>query len=153
MTRKNAISLILFLLAAILGVVGYKLASLRAIKAGLTLPVSACDPALGDCTATLPGGGKIELSFSPRPIRPLQAFEARLTVRDAEVRSAEIDFEGTTMKMGYHRPRFDLVNGSYRAEAILPVCLTGTMQWTATVLLDTPAQTIAIPFHFEVLGH
>lgn len=153
MTRKHAITLILFLLLAILGVVGYKFAALRAVKAGVTLPVSACNPAFDDCTVTLPSGGKIELSFSPRPIHPLQAFKVRLTVSDLEVRSAEVDFEGTTMKMGYYRPHLDLSNGSYSADATLPVCVTGTMQWAATVLLSTSTGTIAIPFHFDVAGH
>jgi len=152
-TRKNAITIILFLLFAILGVVGYKLSGLREVEAGVTLPVSVCNPALEDCTVALPNGGAVELSFSPRPIRPLLAFQARMTVRGVEVGSAEIDFEGTDMKMGYYRPRFNPANGVYSAEAILPVCVTGTMQWAATILLDTPAGTIAIPFHFEVSGH
>ena len=42
--------------------------------------------------------------------------------------------------------------GIYAADAILPVCVTGTMEWAATVMLTTPEGTIAIPFHFEVAG-
>lgn len=152
MTRKTAINLILILLAAILGVVGYKLSPLLRATANTTLAVSTCKPSLDDCSVTLPKGGKIELSFSPRPIRPLQAFKAKLTVHELEVRSAELDFEGTTMKMGYYRPEFKEADGVYSVDAILPVCVTGTMEWAATVLLTTPEGTIAIPFHFEVTG-
>lgn len=152
MTPKVAINIILVLLVAILGVVGYKLAPQRHIGTGAKLPVVACNPALTDCSVALPNGGGIELSFSPRPIRPLQAFKARLTIRDREVRSAEIDFEGTDMKMGYYRPPFNRADGALVADAILPVCVTGTMQWEATVLLNTPTGQIAVPFHFEVAG-
>lgn len=152
MTRKNAITVMLILLGAILGVVGYKLSLQQLPRAGHTLPVSACNPAHDDCTVALPDGGEITLSFSPRPIRPLRAFTARLAMRNVEVRSAEIDFEGTAMKMGYYRPRFNPANGGFMAEAILPVCVTGTMEWAATILLSTPDGTLAVPFHFEVSG-
>ena len=56
------------------------------------------------------------------------------------------------MKMGYYRPELKSTDGIYSADAILPVCVTGTMEWAATVVLTTPDGTIAIPFHFEVAG-
>lgn len=152
MTPKNAITVILILLAAIVGVVGYKYSLQHKPRAGTLLPVSACNPARDDCTVALPDGGEVTLSFTPRPVRPLRAFTARLTVRDVEVRSAEIDFDGTTMKMGYYRPRLNPVDSGYSAEAMLPVCVTGTMEWAATILLSTPNGSLAIPFHFEVSG-
>ena len=111
MTLKNAITVILILLAAIIGVVGYKLSQQQKPRAGTVLPVADCNPARDDCTVALPDGGKVTLSFSPRPIRPLRAFTAHLAVHDVEVRSAEIDFDGTTMKMGYYRPRLNPVEG------------------------------------------
>ena len=152
MTRKNAITVILLLLVAIVGVVGYKLSQQQKAHAGTLLPVSACNPARDDCTVTLPKGGEVTLSFSPRPVRPLRAFTARVAVRNVEVSSAEIDFDGTMMKMGYYRPRLNPVDGGYSAEAMLPVCITGTMEWAATILLTTPDGSLAIPFHFEVSG-
>ena len=93
MNQKNAITVILFLLAAIVGVVGYKLSLRQKPQAGNALPVSACNLARDDCRVALPNGGEITLSLSPRPIRPLRAFTARLTVRDVEVRSADLDLE------------------------------------------------------------
>ena len=152
MTQKNAITVILILLAAIVGVVGYKFAQQHKPHAGTLLPVSGCNPARDDCTVALPDGGEITLSFTPRPIRPLRAFTARLAVHGVEVRSAEIDFDGTSMKMGYYRPRLNPLDGGYSAEAMLPVCVTGTMEWAATILLSTPNGSLAIPFHFEVSG-
>jgi len=151
-TRKTAINIILVLLAAILGVVGYKLSPLLRATGDTTLPVSACNPSTQVCQVTLPNGGKIELSFAPRPIRPLQTFKAEMTAHNVKVNKAEIDFEGTAMKMGYYRPELKSTDGIYSADAILPVCVTGTMKWAATVVLTTPDGTIAIPFHFEVAG-
>ncbi len=152
MILKNAITVILILLAAIAGVVGYKYSLRQKPHAATLLPVSACNPARDDCTVALPDGGEITLSFTPRPVRPLRAFTARLAVRNVEVRAAEIDFDGTTMKMGYYRPRLSPVDGAYSAEAMLPVCVTGTMEWAATILLSTPNDSLAIPFHFQVSG-
>ena len=104
MTRKTAINIILILLAAILGVVAYKLSPLLRATGDTVLPVSTCNPSAQACQVSLPNGGKVELSFAPRPIRPLQAFKAEMSVHDVKVSKAEIDFEGTTMKMGYYRP-------------------------------------------------
>ena len=94
MTRKTAINIILILLAAILGVVGYKLSPLLRATGDTTLPVSTCNPSAQPCQVSLPNGGKVELSFAPRPIRPLQAFKAEMSVHDVKVSKAEIDFEG-----------------------------------------------------------
>ena len=152
MTRKTAINIILVLLAAILGVVGYKLSPLLRASADTRLPVSTCNPSKQDCQVTLPNGGKIELSFAPRPIRPLQTFKAEMSVAKLRVTKAELNFEGTAMKMGYYRPEFRNKDGIYSTDVILPVCVTGTMEWAATVLLTTPEGTIALPFHFEVAG-
>lgn len=152
MTRKTAINIILILLAAILGVVAYKLSPLLRATGDTVLPVSTCNPSAQACQVSLPNGGKVELSFAPRPIRPLQAFKAEMSVHDVKVSKAEIDFEGTAMKMGYYRPEFKGADGIYAADAILPVCVTGTMEWAATVVLTTAVGTIAIPFHFEVAG-
>lgn len=150
MTRKAAINIILVLLIVILGVVGYKLSPLMHPSASVMLPAAKCDPGAQDCTAALPDGGHIELSFNPRPIHPLEAFKADVAVRGTTVVSAELDFDGSTMKMGYYRPKLTESNGRYSAEVILPVCVTGTMEWAATVLLTTPDGTIAVPFHFDV---
>ena len=152
MTRKTAINIIIVLLAAILGIVGFKLSPLLRATGDTMLPASTCNPSTQDCQITLPNGGKVGLSLTPRPIRPLQAFRAELSVDGIVVNKAELDFEGTAMKMGYYRPELKEADGVYSAEAILPVCVTGTMEWAATVLLTTPNGTIAIPFHFEVAG-
>ena len=152
MTRNTAINIILVLLAAILGVVGFKLSLVLRPTGDTTLPVSACNPSTLDCEVALPKGGRIRLSFTPRPVRPLQAFKAKMSVDGVVINKAELDFEGTAMKMGFYRPELKKANGGYSAEVILPVCVTGTMEWAATALLTTPEGTIAIPFHFEVAG-
>jgi hypothetical protein len=54
------------------------------------------------------------------------------------------------MKMGYNRSQLERQSGSDRAsrQASLPVCITGSMEWEATVLVDTGKAILAIPFRF-----
>ena len=40
----------------------------------------------------------------------------------------------------------------YVGQAMLPVCVTGTMSWTATMYLTRKGQRIALPFQFVVSG-
>ena len=49
------------------------------------------------------------------------------------------------MKMGYYRPRLNPLDGGYSAETMLPVCVTGTMEWAATILLSTPTAAWRFP--------
>ena len=39
--------------------------------------------------------------------------------------------------------------GSYTAEVTLPVCITGSMDWQATVLIETGGERVAIPYRFS----
>jgi hypothetical protein len=53
------------------------------------------------------------------------------------------------MDMGYNRlPLTRNSSGAYSAQAALPVCITGRMEWRATLLLDDGRRRITIPFLF-----
>lgn len=152
MTEYARFPIVIVLVIAILGVIGYKLSPWLRPKADLTLPVAACNPGLQVCTATLPDGGQLELSIEPRPIRALQTLSLNVAVSGLQAKTVEIDFDGTQMKMGYNRPSLTGSNGRFTGQTILPVCVTGSMQWAATVLISTETRTIAVPFHFKVAG-
>ena len=140
------------LLLAILGVVGYKLSPMRSQNADVTLPFTSCSPALQPCTMMLPNGHTLDFSIEPRPVKPLQPLLMKVTAEGAEVRSVDVDFNGTDMDMGYNRVSLTRDQQGFSGQAMLPVCVTGTMTWTATVLLTTPTQRIAVPFHFVIAG-
>jgi len=151
--KKNLFPIIVTgLLVAILGVVGYKLSPMRGQMADVTLPLSTCSPDLQACTATLPDGRRLDFSIEPRPIKALQPMHLEVTVQGAGVQSVDVDFNGTEMDMGYNRIKLTEGQHGFSGQTMLPVCVTGTMTWTATVLLTTPTQRIAIPFHFVVAG-
>ncbi len=54
--------------------------------------------------------------------------------------------------MGYNRVALNTTdgNGRFVGEASLPVCVSGGMNWMATVLVETDRQRIAVPYRFGV---
>ncbi|MCB1967037.1 MAG: hypothetical protein H6941_12345 [Candidatus Accumulibacter sp.] len=142
----------ILLTLAILGVIGYRLAPLLSPKADIALPLSSCKLEQQSCTATLPDGGELEFSIEPRPIPALKPLQLQASFRGSEVRKVEVDFAGTEMKMGYNRPQLTGQPGSpprFSGQASLPVCITGSMEWDATVLVDTGTALVAVPFRFQ----
>ena len=152
MTKKLLLDAVILLALAVLGVVGYKLAPLFNPKTDVALPISSCDPGKQACVATLPDGGQLEFSIEPRPVPALKPLKLQVTLKGSEARRIEVDFAGTDMKMGYNRPALEGEHGRYIGQAHLPVCITGKMEWEATVLVETSKALVAIPFRFEAIG-
>jgi hypothetical protein len=161
MSKKLLLDLAILLALAILGVLGYKLAPLFNPKTDVTLPLSGCNLSQQACAATLPDGGQLEFSIEPRPIPSLKSLKLQVTLQGSDARKVEVDFAGTDMKMGYNRPLLDVENSRtgqssatirFSGQAVLPVCITGTMDYDATVLVETGKEWIAVPFRFSVSG-
>lgn len=143
---------IVALLLALAGA-GYLLLPLLAPRADITLPLSDCDLNQTPCTIALPGGGTLEVAIGPRPIPVLKPLKVEAKARDGKVNKVEIDFAGIDMKMGYNRPRLEsLGDGRFAGEASLPVCITGGMEWEATVIVETRGAVVAAPFRFRTEG-
>ena len=156
MPRPALASIALALALAILGVLGYKLSPRLFPRADLGLPAIRCDLNLQPCSATLPGGGQLTLSVMPRPIRPLQQLQLSVHLSDVQAERVEVDFDGVDMRMGLNRVRLAppaSPEAPFSGQGMLPVCVSGDMQWAASVLLDTTAGRIAVPFHFPVPAH
>lgn len=132
--------------------IGHKMSPLLLPKADLTGIVEpGCDLQLRACPATLPGGGRLDLSITPRPIPFLQTLRVEVTVSGVEPRKVEVDFAGESMNMGYNRSEFPAAGaGRYVGAAALPVCVSGGMTWVATVIIETDRQRIAVPYRFDV---
>ena len=145
---------ILFALILI-GVAGYWYSPLLLPKSDLAgSPDPGCDLHRQACGANLPGGGRIELAITPRPIPVVQPLAIEVRVTGLAPRKAEVDFAGIGMNMGYNRPALSAVeSGRFAGSASLPVCITGTMPWRATVLLETDRQRISVPFRFDSKPH
>jgi hypothetical protein len=159
MKINHLATLALSLCLAIIGVVGYKLAPTAPADSVTRLAPIACNPGQGRCASPLPGGGLLELSLAPQPIRPLQQQDIELTLRGpdaAAVEEVSVEFSGRDMDMGTLRSRLSLgeseISKHFRGQVMLPVCITGSMTWAATVLISGKQGRLAVPFHFEVAG-
>jgi hypothetical protein len=146
----------LAMVAALLAtaIIGHRFSPLLLPKADVTgVAEPNCDLQRRACPATLPDGGRLELSITPRPIPFLQALRVELTIAGIEAKKVELDLAGATMNMGYNRSEFSATGpGRFAGEASLPVCVSGGMTWVATVIVHTDRQRIAVPYRFDV-GH
>jgi hypothetical protein len=161
MSKKLLLDLAILLALAILGVLGYKLAPLFNPKTDVALPLSRCNLSQQTCAATLPDGGQLEFSIEPRPIPALKPLKLQVTLHGSEARKVEVDFAGTDMKMGYNRPALvsetpeivqNRLSARFVGQTVLPICISGTMDYDATLLLETGKEWVAVPFRFSVTG-
>lgn len=154
MKKKLLIDLIGLLLIALVVVVGYKLSPLLLPQAEqVAHPDAACDLQRQACRAELPGGGAVELVFGTQPIPMVKPFAVQITSEGLTVDRAEIDFSGIDMNMGLNRPQLTAAgNGRFVGSASLPLCITGSMDWQATVLLSSAQGRIAVPYRFTTGG-
>lgn len=155
MNRKILIDTIGILLIALVVVVGYKYSPLLLPKADVVVqPDPACDLQRQACRVQLPAGGSVELAMGTRPVPMVKPFVVEVKAAGFSPQRIEVDFAGIDMNMGLNRP--ELVargDGLFSGEATLPVCITGAMDWQATVLIENGSERIAIPYRFSSGSH
>jgi len=152
--KSHLLNLAMVAALLVTAIVGHQLSPLLLPKADATGAAEpGCDLQRRACPATLPDGGRLEFSITPRPIPFLQALRVEVTITGIEARKVEVDLAGETMNMGYNRSEiFATSPGRYVGETSLPVCVSGGMTWVATVIVQTDRQRIAVPYRFDV-GH
>ncbi len=155
MNKKLLIDVIGILLIALVVVVGYKLSPLLLPRADVVIqPDPACNLQRQACAVKLPSGGSVELAMATRPIPMVKPFEVRVTTRGFAPGRVEVDFAGIEMNMGLNRPELATRgDGRFAGQVTLPVCITGAMDWQATVLIETGGERIAIPYRFSSGSH
>lgn len=150
-TRRPLLADLAILLVLIaIAVLGYHYSPLLLPKADLTLtPSAGCDLNRQTCRAKLPDGRSIDVAITPHPIPVVKPLRVEVAFHGIEARKVEIDFAGATMNMGYNRQALVAeAPDRYTGEAMLPVCVTGRMEWLATLLVETESQRISVPFLF-----
>lgn len=155
LNKKILIDLIGVLLIALVVVVGYKLSPLLLPKADVTVqPDPACNLQKQVCSVQLPSGGSVRLSMGTQPIPLVKPFVVTVEVSGTTPSRVEVDFAGVDMNMGINRPQLQSsAAGRFVGEATLPVCITGHMDWQATVLLEIGRERVAIPYRFSSGEH
>ncbi|MFH1661268.1 MAG: hypothetical protein ABIG35_18360 [Pseudomonadota bacterium] len=150
MNKKILIDVIGLELIALVVVVGYKLSPMLLPKADITVqPDPVCNLQREACSVALPSGGNVTLAMGTRPVPLVKPFEVQVATSGFSPARVEVDFSGIEMNMGYNRPELAARGtGSYAAEVTLPVCITGSMDWQATVLIETGSERVAIPYRF-----
>ena len=142
--------LALALAVACCAVVAYKLVPPLLRERIETLPPLVCNPAAERCAAALPGGGSMAFSIAPAPILPLKPLQLEVILNGPTAEHVETSFQGVTMDMGYNRSILSGTGTRFTGQAMLPVCTTGAMRWSATVRITSRAGAVAVPFHFDV---
>lgn len=148
--KKILVDAIGVLLIALVVVMGYKLSPLLLPKIDVIVqPGPGCELQKAPCEASLPGGGSLHFGITPRPIPMVSPLQLDVSITGQEATKVEVDFTGANMNMGLNRPRLvALGDGHFNGQGTLPVCVTGGMDWQATVLVETGRERIAIPFRF-----
>jgi hypothetical protein len=117
-------------------------------------PDPACNLQHQACMVKLPSGGGVELSMGTRPIPMVKPFEVRVTTTGFVPTRVEVDFAGIDMNMGLNRPELTAHgDGRFAGQVMLPVCITGAMDWQVTVLIESGGERIAIPYRFSSGRH
>ena len=150
MNRNLLLDGLLLGAVALLAIVTYQLLPLIAPRTDVNLPLSDCDLNQGSCQATLPEEVVLTVSIAPRPIPVVKPLHLEMTLSRPVARQIEVDFAGVAMQMGYNRIRLlEQPDGlRFVGQGDLPVCVTGAMQWQATVIVKTDKATIGVPFRF-----
>lgn len=153
--KKILIDVIGLELIALVVVIGYKLSPILLPQADLTVqPDPVCNLQREACRVTLPAGGQVELRMGTHPVPLVKPFEVAVTTSGFSPTRVDVDFAGIDMNMGLNRPQLMARQpGEYSAEATLPVCISGHMDWQATVLIETGRERIAIPYRFSTVEH
>ena len=138
---------IIMLLAGVLAALVWQRVRLPA-EAVLAVAEPDCDLHTAPCRAWLPDGRWVELEISPRPIEMLRPLELQVRAGGLAAGAARVDIAGEDMYMGFNRPELAADGNGFAGSGILPMCVTDSMTWRATVLLDTPEGTVAAPFRF-----
>ncbi|MGM0679310.1 MAG: hypothetical protein ACQESY_05525 [Pseudomonadota bacterium] len=117
----------------------------------MSVTETACQKTRAACRATHPELGDIALRF-PEGAYYMQRFEAELHLAKAtELDQVTLDLDMTDMDMG--RNRFKLSpagDGIWRGELLLPICVTGRVDWQISVQVDSEGRRYTAQFPLTV---
>lgn len=105
-----------------------------------------CDLNLGACGVET-DRGRVTLTITPGPIRPLKPLQAVVTLQGFEAERVELIFTGIDVDMGrFSYPLKRSGDGRFEGRVALSICSQSRMIWQAMVVID---ETVQLPFRFE----
>jgi len=129
---------------------GYHYSPLLLPRADLTMTSDpACNLNRQACRVSLADGGSLELTIQPRPIPVVSPLTIEAKLNGIAAESVELDFAGADMEMGHNRVVLSPTgNGNFSGTASLPVCVTGRMNWRATLLIGSGGRRLSVAYNF-----
>jgi len=113
---------------------------------------SDCNLNRAPCEAVFPGGARLHISVTPRPIPLLTPVIVEVRLVGLKAESVQIDLNSPDMNMGYNRhvlvPRSD---GAFAGRAVLPVCVRDRMTWQLQATARTSSGPVGATFEFETV--
>ena len=152
--------LVVTVLAFIVGVGAFSFLSLGSggPDANILTVQGECDLSRSSCTAQDQSGHEVNISLSPRPVPLLEdvAIDVAVTGMD-RLRVAQISVEGLNMYMGIQIVPLTIISSDNASEQKLtgtlqlPVCTSRTMQWRATLVLQTSTKEYRAAYPFTTI--
>ena len=130
--------------------VGYKFKDFLSPEAAMIATLDeSCDLREGQCSSTLPSGGKVVFSIQPKNIPLISPLQLDVEIEGVKVSNIDVDFIGIGMDMGYNRSRLKEVDKThFTGSGMLSICARSKMEWEARVSLQTEKGLIVVPFRF-----
>ena len=152
--------IIIFLAVVVIGLATYHFAIIPKQEAKqsilLETATQTCNPVSAPCQAS--DSKHIVTLHFPEKVVYLKPFRMRVTMQGynaALIEKVDVDFKMVGMDMGLNRftlSQHDAKNSnlSYEGEGILPVCVSGRVDWIANVYVVTTNKVYEAVFEFKV---
>ncbi len=141
----------LVLLVTLGGVAWYKNQQTKPIEiTAEALVDDSCKLNKTSCQSIIPTAGKVNFSILPKPIPLVSEISLNIETNIKNIKQVLIDFQGVDMKMGPNKVILKQQSqGEYAGKGMLPVCIRYSMNWKASVYIETDEGLFMAPYIFE----
>jgi hypothetical protein len=139
------------LLASLGGVAWYK----NQLNTPLEITAQAevddsCDINLKACSLTISNAGQVSFSITPKPIPLVSDLSLLVKTSLKDIKQVMVDFKGIDMEMGPNQVILKKnADGDFYGKGMLPVCIRYSMNWKASVYIETKSGLYVAPYIFE----
>lgn len=102
------------------------------------------------CYSSIPNIGKISFSITPKPIPLVSELSLTVTSDIKNIKQVIVDFKGIDMQMGPNKVVLkEVTSTQFTGKGMLPVCIRYSMNWLASVYIETSDGLYMAPYVFE----